>query len=576
MLTLPKSQTNGASETWIDVFCSATELEQEQERTFASCGRASLSYGQFRRRVDGAASILLRQGVRPGATVAIYMSNSLDFIVWQWAVYRVGCTLLPLYSYYRARELEYCLRDARAMILITKADLAAKVVTKSVLLEFLPELTSTGAPSFSALPYLQHVISVDDLELPGAQIVGDLESVDVATEGLAFARRRTSPFDVMNVMYTSGTTGLPKGGLSMHSNNLASVGCWSVLARLGPDDVILCHVPLFTNFGALYGSCLTVFNRARLVITERFEAAESLRLVEQEHVTYIPGTPEIFRMLLEHPDFKGTNTSSVRGAHVAGSQLPPQLMLRIINELAPDAMQAYGMSECGGLSTVSSAADPIDVRLHTLGRPIASSLVVIRDPDSGRELPNGESGEIWLGDQTPGSCVGKGYVASPQATAEALTEDGWFRTGDLGWFDDVGYLHFAGRRKEMFTVGGFNVYPAEVERYLRELHGISEAYVVGVDDLRLGTVPAAFVIAHSDDFSPEAALKELSGILSSQKCPRYIWVIDHNTLPLNPSGKVLKRELELLARERLGRGAAAGDVVRRSTEVSGDPTSPAP
>lgn len=535
--------------TWIDVFVQSTE--RFADRVFASCDGESLTYGELRRDVDRIASGLLAVGVRPGQTLAVWMTNSLAFLLCQWAAYRVGGTLLPLYSYYRVPEIRHALDDARPVVLFTKQDLAGKVDTQEVLLDLLDEL-GDERPDFQAAPGLQHVVTAEAWDLPGAVSLDDLRDRGTPAEerGLAFARERTSPFDVMNVMYTSGTTGVPKGGLSMHRNNMATVHLWSTEAGLGSDDVVLCHVPLFTNFGGLYASGLAMYNGARIVVTETFDAAVSLATMAAEGVTYVPGTPEMFRMLLDHEGFAATDTSTVRGAHVAGSYLEPALMERIIADLAPDAMQAYGMSECGGLSTVTSSADPDGARRHSIGRPLANSLVEIHDPDDGQPLDDGDVGEVWFADARPGSCVGKGYLGDAQATAAAITPSGWFRSGDLGRFQD-GYLYFEGRLKNMITVGGFNVYPKEVERFLEDLPGVKAAHVVGVPDRRLGTVPVAFVVPPGDEPAPvDDLLAAVDQRLSSQKRPRQIWSLPEREVPLNATGKLHTARLREWAEAR--------------------------
>ncbi|MFJ9590782.1 class I adenylate-forming enzyme family protein [Streptomyces acidicola] len=538
--------------TWIDVFVEQTDRLPEQPMAYD--GDRMVSYGELRRQVDELALALLADGVRPGECLAIWMNNCLDFVVAQWAVYRVGCTLLPLYSYYRVPELEHCLNNAGVTTLFTKSDFAGKVDARALLLGLLPELEqeTAGNVSHARVPSLRRVITADDWQLPGTRTVQQL----AAAEGRPHAgvldtiQGRVAPTDVMNVMFTSGTTGKPKGGLSMHRNNIASVHCWSQAARLSPKDVILCHVPLFTNFGCLYASALAVFNGASMVITPYFDAAESLRLITAHKITYVPGSPEIFRGLLEAPEFPNADVSTVRGGHVAGSELEPDLMARIIDELAPEVMQGYGMSECGGISAFSSAADKREARLGTVGRPISTCKLEIRDPLSGEKMPAGKTGEIWYADALPGSCVGKGYHGDRALTQASITPDGWFRSGDLGRMDENGYVVFAGRIKNMITVGGFNVYPQEIQQFLTAQDGVAEAHVVGVRDHRLGTVPVAFLVPDGKTLDTAAIEARARTSLSSQKRPRAYWITPRSELPYTPSGKVETKELIHRAEER--------------------------
>ncbi|WP_165777577.1 class I adenylate-forming enzyme family protein [Amycolatopsis antarctica] len=537
-----------APETWVDLFLDRTGTRPEA--VYSADGERVLTYGALREQVDLLATALLGRGVRPGQVVAVWMTNSLDFLVAQWAVYRAGCALLPLYSYYREVELAHALAESRAPVLLTSRDFAGKTDPLRILRALLPELDAGGAP-FAACPDLRAVVTVEDTGLPGATPMTELVAgVEPELTGLERIRGRLASTDLMNVMYTSGTTGVPKAGLSMHSNNLATVRHWSELARLGPGDVILAHVPMFTNFGCLYTNALALFNGCRLEVTRTFDAGRGLAAIGDRRVTYVPGSPEMFRMLLSHKDFPRTDTSSVRTAHVAGSAVDPALMRRIVDELAPNAMQAYGMSECGGLSTVTSDRDPLERRIDSVGRALPSALVRVVDPETGRDQPTGTVGEIWFGDAEPGSCVGKGYLAAPEATAAAITPAGWFRSGDLGRLDEDGYLYFTGRRKNMITVGGFNVYPAEVERHVLACPGVRACFVVGVPDQRLGSVPVAFVVG-APDLTEDTVIAFMRERVSSQKQPRRVWPVTEDELPTTPSGKVRLTELTETAAARM-------------------------
>jgi acyl-CoA synthetase (AMP-forming)/AMP-acid ligase II len=547
LISVSERKRSGATvsdeDTWISVF--TRETEAQPDAVYAQHGNDVLTYASLRERTDQLATALLELGVRPGQTLAIWSTNSLDFLVAQWATYRLGCVLLPLYSYYRVEELRYALNESRTEILFTTADFAGKVDSLQELDRLLPELAAGGS-EFAQCPNLRHVLGLGSISMRGVINIEELiEGTQVNADGLNWIGSRLTPRDLMNVMYTSGTTGVPKAGLSMHGNNLASITHWSALANLRPTDVILTHVPMFTNFGGLYANALALFNGASMQVTQVFDAAESLRLIRELGVTYVPGSPEIFRMLLDHVDFEQTDTSHVHSAHVAGSAIVPELMTRIISELAPNAMQAYGMSECGGVATVTSAADPLQKRLDSVGKPLPSVRIAVVDPDSERSMPVGESGEIWFGDAQPGSCVGKGYLNSPQATAAAITPSGWFRSGDLGFVDHDGYLHFVGRLKNMMTVGGFNVYPAEIARYLMAHPDIEDAHVVAIPDDRLGSVPVAFVVKSDEsDLDPAGVIAYMRERVSSQKQPRKVWLIQRSEIPMTPSGKIAIVELE--------------------------------
>ncbi len=536
-----------ACRTWSSVV--EEHAERYPDKVLFVCEDKSITFREFRDLVNDFAKGLVSIGVKKGDVVGIWMPNCLEWIVCQFAAYRAGALLLSLYSYYRRSEMEYALKQSGVNVLITTDTFLGKIDALSILSGLLPELAVHEADALkcAGFPDLRSVIVLEPrVQLPGRLTYGELleRGKQSSFDAELWERQAAaSPFDVMNIMYTSGTTGFPKAGMSMHITNLTTINLWSKHAGLTPDDVILCHVPLFTNFGGLYGACLGIWNACKVVITRQFAAAESLRLIGSNRVTYVPGTPSMFRIMLDDDSFASADLSSVRGGHVAGAPLSGSLMREIIEVFgAREIMQAWGLSECGGLSTVTTALDPMNKRLNTVGRPLRSALVKIVDTESLEELPPATPGEIWLGDVHPGSCVGKGYFRDAQKTAATITADGWFRTGDMGFFDEDGYLHLVGRVDDMFTVGGFNVYPAEIENDLMAIPGVKEAFVVPMDDRRLGSVPVAW-IAGDSGITEQQVIDVCKGRMTPQKTPRKVFFYTPGELPMTPSGKVRKKEL---------------------------------
>lgn len=538
-----------ACQTWNRVL--DTSARRHADKEFLVCGSQRITFTEFRRRTLDFAKGLMHLGVARGDVVGIWMTNSIDWAICQYAIYRVGALLLPLYSYYRGSELEYALRQAGVRTLIMSDAFVGKVDALGILLESIPALAQQPRDGLAveAFPALRSVVVMaESRALPSrfshAEVVA-LGQRHVSDAELLRRELEVTPFDVMNIMYTSGTTGFPKGGMSMHITNLCTLSLWSGMAGLTPDDVILCHVPMFTNFGGLYGVGLGLYNGCRTVVTEQFDAGASLQLIEAERVTYVPGTPSMFRMLLDHEDIGRRDLSSLRGGHVAGAPLTDETMRGIIEVLgARDIMQAWGLSECGGLSTVSTREHPMDKRLNSVGKPLASSRVCVFDPKELVPVAAGGTGEIWLGDVHPGSCVGKGYFGMPEKTGAVITADGWFRTGDIGFFDDDGFLHVTGRVDDMFTVGGFNVYPAEIEKTLERHPSVREAYVVPVPDRRLGNVPVAWLaIDKTLPVSPEAIVQWCRTQMTPQKAPRRVFFYVPGELPMTPVGKVKRKDL---------------------------------
>ncbi|MFP1632691.1 class I adenylate-forming enzyme family protein [Zhengella sp. ZM62] len=550
--------------TWPEVL--DRQAKTQGERTFLVMDDRTVSYAAFRNEADRVARGLLALGVSKGDVVALYMTNSIEWVICQFAIYKAGAILLPLYSYYRESELGYALEQSGASALIMQDRFLGKVDACAIARTSIPELDTAPADAFSSakFPSLQNIVRVGSGEdLPSRHTLETVIERGDAIPPAALAARQAeiTPFDVMNIMYTSGTTGFPKGGMSMHVTNLVTTHQWSRLAGLGQDDVILCHVPLFTNFGGLYGAPLGMRNGAKVVITEQFDAGRSLELIETHAVTYIPGTPSMFRMLLDHPDIATRNLSSVRGGHVAGAPLTDATMQDILDVLGAERiMQAWGLSECGGLSTVTTADDPREKRLSTVGKPLASAVLRIVD-DQGREVEQGAQGEILLGDALPGSCVGKGYWKMPEKTAQTIDEQGFFHTGDVGFLDVDGYLHITGRVDDMFTVGGFNIYPAEIEKRLEEMAGVREAHVIPVADRRMGNLPAAWIVP--DPGNPptaEAVARHVRTLMTSQKVPRRVFFCAAEDLPRTPVGKLKKKDLLRMTAEKVAIDPDAGLV----------------
>jgi len=558
--------------TWSDVLDTQGDLFAD--KTLFVFEDQEISYGDFRDAVDAFAKGLINIGVKKNEVVGIWMTNSLNWVICQFAVYKAGAVLLPLYSYYRQSELEYALNQANVSVLIMADKFLGKVNALKIAADTVAEMKTFNKWRFASkkFPNLYSIVLLgDDCGLPSCIPFAEVPArgvKSVSDYSLLKRQKSVTPFDVMNIMYTSGTTGFPKGGMSMHVTNLVTTGLWSALAELTPEDVILCHVPLFTNFGGLYGAPLGMRNGCKVIITEQFDAAESLRIIEEHGVTYIPGTPSIFRMLLDHEDITKRDLSSVTGGHVAGAHLTETTMSDILNVLgAKKILQAWGLSECGGLSTVSTQQQPLEKRLKSVGKPLPSSLVRIIDSESGQEATQGVQGEIQLGDRHPGSCVGKGYFNMLEKTAETITPDGWFRTGDVGYFDEEGYLYVTGRVDDMFTVGGFNIYPAEIENKLEQLSGISEAYIVPAPDRRLGNVPVAWVQLEDGAELPQGdIIVYCRQLMSPQKVPRRVIYYSHGELPLTPTGKLKKKELADITARRIKADQSVGEHLEKETQ----------
>ncbi len=312
--------------TWSKVLDQ--QAKQHADETLFIFKDRQITYRDFHRAVNRFSKGLIKLGVNKDDVVGIWMTNSIDWVICQFAIYKAGAVLLPLYSYYRESELDYALNQAGVTTLIMADQFLGKIDALGIATQVISELATASKDEFSSARFPEAALGDfvgDGKDLPSRHLFDDVS----AAGGMEVRTIRCSndtlvtPFDVMNIMYTSGTTGFPKGGMSMHVTNLVTTGQWAALAGLGEHDVILCHVPLFTNFGGLYGAALGIRNGCKVIITEQFDAGKSLRLIEEQGVTYIPGTPSMFRMLLDHEDVKSETSRAF-----AAVMLPARPSLR--------------------------------------------------------------------------------------------------------------------------------------------------------------------------------------------------------------------------------------------------------
>ncbi|HBY95130.1 MAG TPA: AMP-binding protein [Chloroflexi bacterium] len=519
-----------------------------------------ITYAQFQHSVNQFARGLLKLGVKKDENVALWMSNCAEWPVAQFAVYKIGAALLPLNTRFVKREVEYCLSQSDASTLILRDRfLGEKIDAYGMLLDLIPELPQSEAGHLKSekFPKLKRVILLGEDRRDGTFDFHEvLESGQAHTQDdvLQRAQASVSPFDVMNVVYTSGTTGFPKGGLSPHRTNCSAL--YQYVRRIGitEQDRTLLTVPFFTNFGVTYVSALSILVGMSIIVHESFSPEAAMQAIEKERITFLEGAPAHYVMILNDPHLGKYDLSSLRIGVVGGAPAAPETIRTAIQKLGFKQMfNAYGLSECGGLSTTTLPDDPVEVVASTVGVAFPSCRVKIVDPHTFVDLPPNTPGEIWLHDVYPGSAVGKGYYNMPEKTGETITEDGWFRTGDLGILDDKGYLKITGRAKDMLLVGGYNVYAAEIENVLFTHPKVKMAAVFGVPDERLGEVAMAYVELKPGEDSTEPEIIEFCRQqMANYKVPRYIGLISGSEFPMTGSAKVQKFKLRDRAIRELG------------------------
>ncbi|GAA4527827.1 FadD3 family acyl-CoA ligase [Amycolatopsis samaneae] len=471
-------------------------------------GDVRLTFPDLRRHVRRCARFFQDRGIRPGDRVAVCSPNTWHWVVAALGALYAGATLVPVSTRFTTPEITDVL---------TRAKVSALVVTGRFL--GVDRVAALGG----ALPPTVLRVPVEGVE---EELAGVTEWKALAAYDDEFTSP-ARPDDVSDILFTSGTTGRSKGAMSSHRQVLGVAAAWADCGRVRADDRYLVINPFFHSFGYKAGIVVGLLTGAAILPQRTFDVAETLRLIDAERVTVLPGAPTIYQVLLEAPERAGHELSSLRLAVTGAASVPVTLVERMRAELGfATVLTAYGLTEAV-VATMCRPEDPPELVARTAGRATA-----------GFEVKLGERDEVLL----RGPNVMLGYLDDPKATGEAIDADGWLRTGDVGELDARGNLRITDRLKDMFTCGGFNVYPAEIEQALARLDGVAESAVVGVPDHRLGEVGKAHVVLRrGHELSTEDIIAYCKENLANYKVPRYVEFRDG--LPRNPSGKVLKRVL---------------------------------
>ena len=494
-----------AARRWPDVLAL---IEGNDRRTFA----------QLWEECRAAAAALLERGVTTGDRIAVWAPNRREWVIAAVAAQTCGAAIVPLNTRLKGREAGDILRRTHASMLFTVSGFLDIDYRALLADEVLPDLAETVLLDRDWDAFLATGTGASDTR------------IDASLAAL-------TADDLSDIMFTSGTTGVPKGVLMTHSRILPQVGVWIGNTGLGKGERYLIANPFFHSFGMKVGWVACLMAGAVMVPMPQFDVAEAARMIEQEQIAFLPGPPTIFQMLLAEREARPFDCSSLRGGTTGAATVPPVLIERIRNELGiRDIITAYGMTECVNI-TSCRPGDPVDLIAGTCGAAIPGNEVIIAD-DYGNELPRGEAGEILV----RGIGVMQGYLDDPEATAEAIDALGWLHTGDVGTMDANGYVRITDRKKDMFISGGFNVYPAEVEKLLSAHPAIGMVAVIGVPDERMGEVGKAFVVRRPGaTLEPDELVAWAKASMANYKVPRHVAFVDD--LPRNAAGKVAKIEL---------------------------------
>jgi HIP---CoA ligase len=510
-MTIPRTLRRAAER-----FGDALALDDEGMR---------LSFGELAAAGEGAARAFLAAGLRPGERAAIWAPNLWEWVVAALGIQSAGGVLVPLNTRYKAAEAGYILRKSRARVLCTMGEFLGTSYADSLGGEALPDLERVV--TFRGMS--QRGEAWDDFVASGAHVPAD--------EARARAEA-VAPEDLSDLLFTSGTTGNPKGVMTAHGQNLRVFDTWSRGVGIRQGDRYLIVNPFFHSFGYKAGWLSCLIRGALAIPMQVFDAAKVLERIARERITLLPGPPTIYQMLLAHPERAQHDLSSLRLAVTGAAAVPVELVKRMRSELGFESViTAYGLTESCGTVSMCLPDDAAETIATTSGRALPDTEVRCVDED-GKPVPPGTPGEILV----RGYNVMRGYFEDPAETARTIDAGGWLHTGDVGVMDERGYLRITDRIKDMFITGGFNCYPAEIENLMYRHPGIAQVAVIGVPDERMGEVGMAFVVPR-----PGATLDRAELIawcrseMANFKVPRRIEIV--SALPTNASGKVLKYEL---------------------------------
>ena len=510
------------------------------------------TYADLRREADRVARALMALGVERGDRVGIWSANRSEWLITQYAAAKAGAILVNVNPAYRLRELEYALAQSAISVLISARGFRQTDYVE-MLARLVPDLAATrpGDPIASErLPALRRLVYLGEESGPGGLGWSEfLRLADVVPSSELEARAATLQFDdPINIQYTSGTTGSPKGATLSHHNILNNGYFVGEVLRYTEADRICLPVAFYHCFGCVLGNMAAVTHGSAIVITgESFDAGATLRAIEAEGCTSIYGVPTMFIAQLQHPSFNDVRLTTLRTGIMAGAPCPIDVMRQVIDRMhVPDVTICYGMTETSPVSFQSDVDDPIELRVSTVGRVLPHLECKIVDPDTGATVPRGVKGELC----TRGYAVMLGYWNDAAGTADAIDRARWMHSGDIAVMNDDGYVSIAGRIKDMIIRGGENIYPREIEEFLYTHPKIGEVQVIGVPDGKYGEEVCAWIRLRDGVTATPGELREFChGQIATYKIPRYIRFTTE--FPTTVTGKIQKFRMREISVEEL-------------------------
>ncbi len=509
------------------------------------------NFRQLRETFDRVAKGLMTLGIARGDKVAIWANNLPEWVYTQFGSARMGAVLVTVNTNYRAKELEYLLQQSDATTLILTGGVREPDEYLKVLDKVCPAIKECepGRLDCKNLPFLKNIIYLGKDKLPGMYTWDDVLELSgkISDQELQERLDSLAPDDVINMQYTSGTTGFPKGVMLSHTNLIGNALSMAECMKLTPDDAMCIPVPFFHCFGCVIGTLCCMVSGTTMAPVVSFTAANVLKTVEASKCNALLGVPTMFIAEFEEMDKNPYDTSSLRTGVMAGSTCPVEVMKRVIKDMGADEMTiVYGQTEASPGITQTRDKDSLELKTTTVGRALPNVEVKIVDPVTGEDLPVDVQGELC----TRGYHVMKGYYKMPEATARAIDKDNWLHTGDLAVMDKNGYCKITGRIKDMIIRGGENIYPREIEEFLYTHPKVKDVQIVGVPSEKYGEEVAAFIQVKPGQQTEEKDIVDFcKDQISFHKIPKYIFFVEE--YPTTASGKIQKYKLREMAAKEL-------------------------
>jgi fatty-acyl-CoA synthase len=516
-------------------------------------GNQRINYKELGNQIISLAKYFLNIGIKKGDKVAIWLSNRPEWIVVEFAIIKIGAVMVPLSTRLKAYDLGYILKQSDSTTLVMM-DKFLKNDYMQVIHELLPELPNSDQGNLGSknFPMLKNILCVSQEEYPGVYSVKKIIDVKNDTEldqNLGERQASLNSNDVINIPYTSGTTGFPKGVLTTHLQYIGETIIFKERLQIKEGDRFLAPAPFFANFGNYFGILLPLMVGGCTIPLESFDPEECIRLIEKERCTHFTGTPTMYLDIVNHPKLSQYDISSLRTGMTGAAPASVQLVNDIRSRMGIHILcNGYGMTENSGATTMTCATDSPEVMAATTGKPLPDVEIKIVSSETGHTLPAGKIGELC----TKGWIVMQGYYKMPRETENCFDSEGWFHTGDLGYLDEDGNFCITGRLKDIFISGGTNVYPTEIENFLYSFPKIKQVAVIGVPDDRMGEVGFAFIVLKDEEKSSEEEIKSYcKARIANYKVPKYVKIIED--IPLAGVGKIQKFKLEQIAKDELSR-----------------------